>query len=86
MNKRQIMIVGAGKIGSMIAALLAESGDYCVAIADRDPAQLDRIDGRSGISKALVDVGAGTSALAELLRGKFAVLSAAPYHLTIGVA
>ena len=40
---RDILIVGAGKIGTVIADLLAGSGDYAVTVADRDPAAVERV-------------------------------------------
>ena len=40
---RDILIVGAGKIGTVIADLLASSGDYAVTVADRDPAAVERV-------------------------------------------
>ena len=39
---KQIVVVGAGKIGSMIAELLGGSGDYAVTVVDRSQQQLDR--------------------------------------------
>ncbi len=41
---KNIVIVGAGKIGSMIAELLAGSGDYAVTVIDRSQRQLDRLE------------------------------------------
>ena len=38
------LIVGAGKIGSMIAELLGELGDYAVTVVDRSQHQLDRLE------------------------------------------
>ena len=35
---KNIVIVGAGKIGSMIAELLGGSGDYAVTVVDRSAA------------------------------------------------
>ncbi len=40
---RDILIVGAGKIGTVIADLLASCGDYAVTVADRDPAAVERV-------------------------------------------
>src|ERR1700722_3253033 len=40
---KDIVVVGAGKIGSMIAELLGGSGDYKVTVVDRSQAQLDRL-------------------------------------------
>ena len=43
---KDIVVVGAGKIGSMIAELLAGSGDYAVTVVDRAQTQLDRLETR----------------------------------------
>ena len=34
---RQVVILGGGKIGSLIATLLVKSGDYTVSLGDMDP-------------------------------------------------
>jgi len=78
---KDIVIVGAGKIGSMIAELLVGSGDYAVTVVDRSQAQLDRLETRQQITKVAADIADG-AALRKILAGKFAVLSAAPYHAT----
>jgi saccharopine dehydrogenase-like NADP-dependent oxidoreductase len=77
----QIAIVGAGKIGSMIADLLVSSRDYAVTVIDRSQGQLDRLETGAAVTKVAADITRG-DALANLLSGKYAVLSAAPYHAT----
>src|ERR1700684_4222816 len=78
---KHIVIVGAGKIGSMIAEFLGSCGDYAVTVVDRSQAQLDRLETSAPIKKAAIDI-TQAGALRNLLSGKFAVLSAAPYHAT----
>jgi len=78
---QSIVIVGAGKIGSMIAELLAGCGDYEVTVIDRSQQQLDRLETALPVSKLAADI-TQTGVLSKVLRGKFAVLSAAPYHAT----
>jgi saccharopine dehydrogenase-like NADP-dependent oxidoreductase len=78
---KDIVIVGAGKIGSMIAEFLGSSGDYAVTVVDRSPQQLERLETSVAIKKTAMDITQG-DALRKLLSGKFAVLSAAPYHAT----
>ena len=80
-----VVVIGAGHIGSTIASLLSEAGDYRITVADRSPAQLDAVGALPRVDSALLDVTDG-AALRDLLAGKFAVLSAAPYHLTYPVA
>jgi saccharopine dehydrogenase-like NADP-dependent oxidoreductase len=78
---QNIVIVGAGKIGSMIAELLGGSGDYAVTMVDRSQHQLDRLETSVPVSKIAADITQGDT-LRKILSGKFAVLSAAPYHAT----
>lgn len=78
---KNIVIVGAGKIGSMIAELLVGSGDYAVTVVDRSAQQLDRLETALPIVKVAADIGDGVR-LRQILAGQFAVLSAAPYHAT----
>lgn len=82
---KNIVVIGAGKIGSTIARLLAHSGDYQVTLADRSAEQLSLIEKNEAITTAEIDIADG-NALVGLLTGKFAVLSAAPFHLTIAIA
>ncbi|MGV1828568.1 MULTISPECIES: saccharopine dehydrogenase family protein [Rhizobium/Agrobacterium group] len=82
---KNISIIGAGKIGGAIAHLLAETGDYRVTVADRSAEQLGKLALHPGIATALVDI-ADKAALDAHLHGQFAVLSAAPFHLTGAIA
>ena len=82
---KEIVVIGAGKIGSTIARMLAHSGDYHVTVADRSDEQLAAIERHVAVSTKVVDI-ADAAAMTALLSGKFAVLSAAPYHLTVAIA
>jgi saccharopine dehydrogenase-like NADP-dependent oxidoreductase len=82
---KNIVVIGAGKIGSTIARLLAHSGDYHVTLADRSAEQLSQIEKHDAIVTAEIDI-SDAAAMVALLTGKFAVLSAAPFHLTIAIA
>ncbi|OLP59521.1 saccharopine dehydrogenase [Xaviernesmea oryzae] len=82
---KQIVVIGAGKIGATIAHLLAETRDYQVTVADRSADQLARLERHPAVETAEVDV-ADAGALERLLAGRFAVLSAAPFHLTVAIA
>lgn len=81
---KNVMVIGAGKIGATIASFLDAVGDYGVTILDRDAGQLDRLDLPASVSRQVVDLGQGE--LSGLLRGQFAVLSAVPFHLTRTIA
>ncbi len=82
---KQVVIIGAGKIGAAIAQMLAVTGDYFVTVADRSQAALAGVTPHQAVATAEVDISNATELLA-LLTGKFAVLSAAPFHLTGFVA
>uniref|UniRef100_UPI003F72374D saccharopine dehydrogenase family protein n=1 Tax=Bosea sp. (in: a-proteobacteria) TaxID=1871050 RepID=UPI003F72374D len=82
---KDVVVIGAGKIGATIADLLGGSGDYRVTVADRSNAQLVGIRTSANVSTRQVDIG-DEDALTALLEGRFAVLSAAPYDLTTRIA
>lgn len=82
---KQIAVIGAGKIGATIAHLLAHSGDYHVTLVDRSDAQLAEIETGPALTTAALDI-SDEAALVALLKGKFAVLSAAPFQLTVAIA
>lgn len=82
---KSIVIVGAGKIGSMIAELLVGCGDYVVTVVDRSTQQLERLETAVAVTKVAADITQPDS-LRPILAGKFAVLSAAPYHATRVIA
>ena len=91
---KNILVIGAGKIGAVVAELLAHAqagggGAYRVTLADRSADLLAEIDAQPGrpsrLSTLRLDVD-DPAALRGALAGQFAVLSAAPYHLTVQVA
>ncbi|WP_026060413.1 saccharopine dehydrogenase family protein [Pseudaminobacter salicylatoxidans] len=82
---KEIVVVGAGKIGATIADMLAVTGDYRVTVVDRSQAQLDALEVGANIATRQLDIGQD-GALESVLAGKFAVLSAAPFHLTTRIA
>jgi len=82
---REVAIVGAGKIGSMIADWLSHTEDYRVTVIDKSAEQLGRLDSNGTSQRVALDV-EKPSELARTLEGKFAVLSAAPFQVTGNVA
>src|SRR5260370_28513027 len=82
---KDVVVIGAGKIGATVAGLLAATGDYQVTGADRSPEALGRLDSDARMRIAAADV-EDSSKLVGLLNGKFAVLNAAPVHLTAVIA
>ena len=89
MPMKNILVVGAGKIGQVVADLLSGSGDYSVTLADRDGAALTALAASalpaSRVQHLSLDV-ADAAALKRALEGRYAVLSAAPFHLTQRIA
>jgi saccharopine dehydrogenase-like NADP-dependent oxidoreductase len=51
----RVLLLGAGKIGRMIARLLVDSGDYRVIVGDVSPAALERIASRVGVDTLTVN-------------------------------
>ena len=41
---KDVVVIGAGKIGATVAGLLASTGEYQVTMADRSPEALDRLE------------------------------------------
>jgi saccharopine dehydrogenase-like NADP-dependent oxidoreductase len=80
-----VLVVGAGNIGQMISALLADTGDYDVTLIDQSEAPLARALKHPRI-KPLVQAIDSQERLVALMRGHRAVISAAPYSLTERIA
>jgi len=82
---KKIMVAGVGKIGSAIAALLGATRDYSVTVADASPAALAGIKTGPRVQGLALDI-SNPAALRAALAGHYAVLSAAPFHLTTAIA
>jgi saccharopine dehydrogenase-like NADP-dependent oxidoreductase len=82
---KNVLLVGAGRIGAMITELLADCGDYRVTVADRSAAALAEVAAHPSVATLELDV-TDAAALADALTGKFALLSAVPFSLTRHVA
>lgn len=80
---RKVAVIGAGKIGSTVAGLLAGCGDYQVKVIDRSAEALAGLDPRVQTAELAVD---DPAALTYALKGAFAVVNAAPFQLTTLVA
>ena len=84
-KKTRVLLVGAGKIGSMIADLLLDSGDYSVTLVDADEDRLAELPESANLVPLQLDV-TDEAALAEAARDHFAILSATPFYLTTRIA
>lgn len=82
--RKCVAVIGAGKIGSTIAGLLASCGDYDITVADRQEPSLRALAPHPRIGIEHLDA-EDEERLRALLAGKFAVLNAAPFHLTANV-
>ncbi|TWT87242.1 Lysine 6-dehydrogenase [Pseudobythopirellula maris] len=84
-DKKKIVILGAGKIGVALASLLHNSGRYHVLVGDFSETALESIKKRVPVETAQVDV-TDEPAVAALLAGSDAVVSACAYDLGLGIA
>jgi saccharopine dehydrogenase-like NADP-dependent oxidoreductase len=84
MRNWTVCIVGAGKIGAMIAEFLHRSPNYTVTLADADLPNLTKVQ-KAGFNVLQVDA-SDAGALAKALAGFDAVVSAAPFFLTPTIA
>jgi saccharopine dehydrogenase-like NADP-dependent oxidoreductase len=82
---KNVVVIGAGKIGATVAGLLASTDDYQISLVDRSPEVLDRLDQNERVRTAVADV-EDSSKLVDMLNGQFAVVNASPFHLTTIIA
>jgi len=80
-----VLLLGAGKIGSAIAKLLAKTGEYAVLAADVSQESLDRLQPLPQFTTPRLDAG-DAAALRKLMEGKSVVISALSYESNPGVA
>ncbi|KPU84505.1 saccharopine dehydrogenase [Marinosulfonomonas sp. PRT-SC04] len=80
----KICIIGGGKIGQTIAALLTDSPNYSVTVADKNLEALKALN-LPNVAITQIDA-ADADAVANTLKGFDAVISAAPFFLTPSIA
>lgn len=81
----RLLVLGAGKIGRMIARFLMDSGDYDVLVGDVSDVALQRIARLTGAQVRRVDA-TDSADLATALEGRQTVLSALSFHHNPAVA
>jgi saccharopine dehydrogenase-like NADP-dependent oxidoreductase len=81
---KRLLVIGAGHIGTAIAADLAATGQYRVTLADQDGARLT-LPERVPVEFQPLDA-RDAVALDAVLRGQDIVVSACPFYLNIGIA
>jgi len=82
---RRVLLLGAGKIGRMIARFLVDSGDYDLCVADVSPAALERLQQRVGVDTLALDAG-DPQALVQAMSSRDAAVSALSYRDNPAVA
>ena len=85
-----VLILGAGKIGSLISGLVAESGDYSVQVADVSEEVARSVvtaHGLPNMEAFSVDAREKSALAAHLARHRVdAVISSLPFYCNVGVA
>ncbi len=81
----RVLLLGAGKIGRIIAQLLSRSGDYEVTIGDAATAALQRYRGRTNLHTIRLDAG-NEAELRTAIRNHHSVISALSFRFNPVVA
>ena len=82
---KNILVIGAGHIGQMIAELLASTGDYRVTVVDQSEGALAVVAKRPNLDTLVLSV-SDRDRLVAAMRDRYAVVSAAPYSVTAAIA
>jgi saccharopine dehydrogenase-like NADP-dependent oxidoreductase len=81
----RVLLLGAGKIGRMIARFLIDSGDYALVVGDVSESALDRVARLTGTATQRIDADSQAE-LAKAMRGVQTVVSALSFHHNPSVA
>ncbi len=81
----EVLILGAGKIGSAIAMLLARSGDFDILVGDYNAQSLEHLRRVVDVPTQLVDV-TNPQILREAMKGRRSVVSACSFSVNPGIA
>ena len=82
---RQVLLLGAGKIGRAIASLLGRSGSFVLRVGDVDERALARLAGVPHIETRRIDV-TDRAQLIAAMQGCSAVVSACSFAVNPGIA
>jgi saccharopine dehydrogenase-like NADP-dependent oxidoreductase len=77
--KHRVLLLGAGKIGRMIARFLMDSGDYGLTVGDVNDAALKRVAKLTGAEARRIDA-SSLEDVASAMKGFQTVISALSYH------
>jgi saccharopine dehydrogenase-like NADP-dependent oxidoreductase len=87
---RDVLVLGAGKIGALISGLLAESGDYRVLLGDSKPGEADHVasaHGSDAVSACELDASDADALTRHLREHKpAAIVSSLPFFCNVTVA
>ena len=81
----RVLLVGAGKIGRMIAKFLKDSGDYDLLVGDNSAVALERLERQTGVPVQELDA-SDPKQLEAIVRGRDSVISALTFHANPAVA
>ena len=81
----RVLLLGAGKIGRMIAKLLSQAADYDVIVGDVSEQALERIHRQSGVATRVVDA-RSHAGLQQAIEGRDTVISALDFRSNPPVA
>ena len=83
----KVLLLGAGKIGRMIAHMLHGSGNYEVTVGDAHLDALEKLAARVPVAQRQIDA-TSLGGLKEAMRGKDVVLSALSFqhNPAVGIA
>jgi saccharopine dehydrogenase-like NADP-dependent oxidoreductase len=81
----ELLLLGAGKIGRMIVALLSDTGDYRITVGDADHKRLARVSACPQVVTLELDA-SDRDSLARALKGRETVISALSYRFNPLVA
>lgn len=80
-----VLLLGAGKIGRMIARFLFDSGDYLVRVGDVDESALEKLKKRLDCETVIIDA-SNLQSLTDAMSGCSIVISALSYRFNPTVA
>jgi saccharopine dehydrogenase-like NADP-dependent oxidoreductase len=89
MVMKRVLMLGAGKVGSLIACLLSETGDYRICVGDTDENALRRMEELARPNLTVHSVNAMDRAALKLFLESHdadAVISCLPYYCNFAVA
>ena len=83
---KELVILGAGKIGRMVCHLMANSGDYDIRIGDVAADAVDDVEKKyDNVNGQVVDF-EDRASVGKILEGAWAVISCAPFHCNPRIA